>query len=320
MNTKTKIKSTTRPVFAFLMMLCLSLMTCGKNVPEVAITSPADGASVAGFVNIVIDATDAEGVLSVQVVIDDTIVCADTDTPYVYTWNTTNLVDNSSHVIFAIASDFDGNETGSDKIHVTIGNIQLPFTDDFESYDQFEYPSSGGWWPIRDASVGSGTFVDSGNAYQGHNIFRLEGGFFEPRVDGVFLDLSTVDKLTYEYAVFMPYMGSSGGSLVGFYVQPDSYSCYIYNAVCFSRADHIVYVAGETAVATGYSWTEDTWYKVRVDIDYDQLLLNAWIDTVQIMNNLNAASKNTSKNFVLCTELNTDCVAVYDDISISRTQ
>ncbi|MEO0185033.1 MAG: hypothetical protein ABIL20_04475 [candidate division WOR-3 bacterium] len=106
---------------------------------------------------------------------------------------------------------------------------------------------------------------------------------------------------------------------MGFYVQEDSFSFYLCNAVCFSYYDHLVYVFGDTSATTSYSWTEDTWYEVRAVIDYEQLLMDVWIDTVQIINDLRAVPQNTSKTFVLCTELYSDCITLYDNVNISGT-
>ena len=147
-----------------IILVSILLLNCGKNVSEVSIVNPDDNVSVMGYVEIKVEATDEEGIESVDIFIDDTLRCTTQGSPYVYNWNTIVLDDNSSHNIYAVARDFDKNETASDTITVTIKNINLPFNDNFENYINLEYQSEGGWWPVWDSETGI-VYVDSCNAY-----------------------------------------------------------------------------------------------------------------------------------------------------------
>jgi chitodextrinase len=99
--------------------------------PVVAVTSPAAGATLSGLVNVSISATDASGVVGVQLVVDGTVVgLADTTPPYQVTFDTTPYV-AGSHTIGAIASDTFGNVGHAPPVTVT---FQTPTTDQIGSF------------------------------------------------------------------------------------------------------------------------------------------------------------------------------------------
>jgi hypothetical protein len=89
--------------------------------PSVAITAPADQASVSGSVAITASATDDVGVIGVQFQIDGAALSAETvNAPYATTWDTA-LDPNGSHTITAVARDAAGNRSEA-TIAVTVTN------------------------------------------------------------------------------------------------------------------------------------------------------------------------------------------------------
>ncbi|MGB9405461.1 MAG: IPT/TIG domain-containing protein [Candidatus Acidiferrales bacterium] len=101
--------------------------------PTVSITSPANGATVAGTTTISASATAAGSatIASVQFQVDgNNAGSAVTSSPYTYSWITTSYA-NGSHSIAAVATDSSSNTTVSATVNVTVGN-----------------PSSGGVIPI----------------------------------------------------------------------------------------------------------------------------------------------------------------------------
>lgn len=90
--------------------------------PQVAITSPAAGATLSGTVNVTANATDNVAVASVQFKVDGgNAGPALTTTPYTYSLNTSSL-SNASHSITAVATDTSGNSATSAAIAVTVNN------------------------------------------------------------------------------------------------------------------------------------------------------------------------------------------------------
>ena len=93
------------------------------TAPSVAITAPANNATVAGAaVAVTANATDNVGVAGVQFRLNGTNLAAeDTTAPYSVAWNTT-LVSNGSYVLTAVARDAAGNSRTSSAITVTVNN------------------------------------------------------------------------------------------------------------------------------------------------------------------------------------------------------
>jgi hypothetical protein len=89
------------------------------NPPVVTITSPSNGATVAGSVTIMVTVSD-EDTLTPDIYIDGTYVA----TSSAYEWDTTAYADGS-HTIYAEATD-SISQTGSDEITVTVDNTQVP--------------------------------------------------------------------------------------------------------------------------------------------------------------------------------------------------
>jgi hypothetical protein len=101
-------------------------VTVDRTEPTVSVTSPAEGATVEGTVDLAADAADTggSGVTSVQFQVDGANVgSADTSPPYNASWDTTGLANGSSHTVTAIATDRAGNTKTSSQVNVTVNNL-----------------------------------------------------------------------------------------------------------------------------------------------------------------------------------------------------
>ena len=107
--------------FAF--VVAGQLGTAPDAPPTVALTSPAEGAVVAGTVAVTADAGDDHGVVKVEFFVDGVLVGVDTATPYGWTWDTTTEADGS-HVVKAVATDTVG-QTAEDASGVTVRNTPV---------------------------------------------------------------------------------------------------------------------------------------------------------------------------------------------------
>ncbi|MBI2621547.1 MAG: S8 family serine peptidase [Candidatus Levybacteria bacterium] len=91
------------------------------QLPAVSITSPSEGATVSGTILITADASDDNGVVSVDFYIDGVLLSSDTQIPYEANWDTTTAAEGS-HVIKAVATDT-ASQTKSDQVNVVVDNF-----------------------------------------------------------------------------------------------------------------------------------------------------------------------------------------------------
>jgi subtilisin family serine protease len=89
--------------------------------PTVGFSSPINGSNVSGTVSLEVTANDNQGVSSVSVSVDGTLLGADNVSPYAFSWNT-SLVNNGLHMLTATASDAAGNRASA-SITVTVSNV-----------------------------------------------------------------------------------------------------------------------------------------------------------------------------------------------------
>jgi beta-mannanase len=87
--------------------------------PAVAMTAPADGATISGKVALAASASDDRAVGSVSFAVDGTSLSTDTTAPYAASLDTTTLADGS-HTLTATAKDTSGNSATSAPITVTV--------------------------------------------------------------------------------------------------------------------------------------------------------------------------------------------------------
>ena len=94
--------------------------------PNVAVSAPAEGATVSGTTPVSANASDDIGVVGVQFTLDGANLGAeDTSAPYSVSWDTT-AVGNGPHTLRAIARDAAGNSATSAAVAVTVSNASPP--------------------------------------------------------------------------------------------------------------------------------------------------------------------------------------------------
>ena len=109
------------------------------TAPTVALTAPADGATVTGVVSLTANAADNVGVSGVRFRLDGAdLGVEDTAAPYGIQWDT-RLVPNGQHALTAVARDAAGNRTTATAVTVTVSNAATG-TGPVASYG-FEEPS-----------------------------------------------------------------------------------------------------------------------------------------------------------------------------------
>ena len=102
--------------------LFASLTQSPADFPNVSITSPANGATVSGTINITAIASDPLGMIThVDFYVDSTLIASDTSAPYTATLDTTKLL-NGGHMLKAIAYNNAGHSAQS-IVTVTVNNV-----------------------------------------------------------------------------------------------------------------------------------------------------------------------------------------------------
>ena len=95
------------------------------SIPQVAVTSPLDGAALSDIVTVIADASDETGIAAVQFQVDGTDVGPeDTDPPYGLTWDTRTVADGT-HLLTARARNLGGNSYTSAPVSVYVANTSF---------------------------------------------------------------------------------------------------------------------------------------------------------------------------------------------------
>jgi chitodextrinase len=98
---------------------------CDTTPPSVALTAPADGATVSGTITVSADAADDDAVVGVQFRLDgNPLGEEDTTAPYALSWSTLATA-NGAHTLTAVARDPSGNSTTSAPVTVTVDNAPV---------------------------------------------------------------------------------------------------------------------------------------------------------------------------------------------------
>ena len=100
----------------------IATVTSDTTFPAVAMTAPANGATVSGSVSVSANASDNVAVVGVQFLLDGVALGAeDTTSPYSISWNTATAT-NGTHSVSARARDAAGNQTTATAVSVTVSN------------------------------------------------------------------------------------------------------------------------------------------------------------------------------------------------------
>jgi len=169
--------------------------------PTVAITAPANGATVSGTVTVSAAASSSVGIANVQFMLDGANVgTALTASPYQISWDTATAA-NGSHSLTAAATDTAGNSVTSSPVTVTVSNSSSAAQQDFQArctaagvvfcqgfddasgfqqnvniYSNSTYP---GVFPVQDSTTGrSGTSLRIDvPPFQGSNMGKFDTVF-----------------------------------------------------------------------------------------------------------------------------------------------
>jgi hypothetical protein len=291
----------------------LLVFQCSEETLNVTITQPADGAEVSGIVRV--EAETSNNAIIVVFYVDEASIDTCRAAPFMCCWNTFAHPDSSSHHLYAIARDRKGDELCSDSVLVFVNNGDMIFADDFETYSPNSYPYTGGWFEIWAGAGSNHTYVNDQVSYSGAQSFRLRGLGDWPRTDGVELDLSGIQQLTYEINIMVPSQDSAG-AVFGFFALIDPTSGMICNGVLFEHSDGLIYAHGAIEESTGHVWLRDTWYSVRVLLDYVGLSMSVWLGDEQIVFNLPAVPREWADTFAIATEYGAPGIVYYDDVKV----
>ncbi len=113
-------------VNAYRSVLAAGTPTPDTTPPSVSISSPANGATVSGTIQVQGTAVDAVGVTGIQFSVDGTVISSASSSPFSFSLNTVNYA-NGSHTLTVSASDAAGN-VGSASIAVNVNNAPVSTT------------------------------------------------------------------------------------------------------------------------------------------------------------------------------------------------
>ena len=196
------------------------------------------------------------------------------------------------------------------------------FEDDFEYYTAGEYPDSSPWFNVMPGS--DSTRIVSGIAYSGNKSFRLNGWPNWERVEKVNQfdpqNYLKIRELTYQFAVMIPdssTVGAAAGPAVD--IEYEEKETDGFNCIIFASEDSFIYVKGISRVRTNCSWTRNSWYHVKVRLDYDNLLMYVWVNGQEIASGIESADERSSITFSIATEwrpIPGISIAYFDDIDM----
>ena len=93
-----------------------------SNPPNGIISNPISGQTVSGIVNFTVIASDDSGISSVEFFINGESVFIDSQSEFIFIWDTTPLNNNSQHSLSAMITDFSDNISLVQPVLVTISN------------------------------------------------------------------------------------------------------------------------------------------------------------------------------------------------------
>ena len=93
------------------------------TTPVVSISSPSNGVTIAGTINVAVSASDNVGVKSVSLAVNGTNVSSNSTSPFTNSWNS-GTVANGTYTLTVTASDAAGNKATS-SIQVSVNNVTV---------------------------------------------------------------------------------------------------------------------------------------------------------------------------------------------------
>lgn len=93
------------------------------TVPVVNISSPSNGSTVTGTINVAVNVSDNVGVKSVSLAVNGTNVSSSSSSPFTNSWNSATVT-NGSYTLTATATDAAGNKASS-SIQVNVSNVTV---------------------------------------------------------------------------------------------------------------------------------------------------------------------------------------------------
>ncbi len=113
-------------LLGLLIALALMAVSCSEDssgpkntAPEVSIAQPADGATRAGVVDVMVEASDDDGIDAVEFYVGGTLYTTDTEKPYSFEYDMSSAGDTVS--IYAKAIDIAGKTASTNTITITKG-------------------------------------------------------------------------------------------------------------------------------------------------------------------------------------------------------
>ena len=130
--------------------------------PSVAVSSPLNGSTVSGTIQLSAIPTGGTGTLSVQFQLDgNNLNSAVGGVPYTTSWNT-SLSTNSTHLVRALVTDSTGNTITSPSVTITVNNTQAsPVTVRINSGGPTYVDSSGNIWAADSGYTGGTNYTGS---------------------------------------------------------------------------------------------------------------------------------------------------------------
>ncbi len=154
--------------------------------PTIAILHPTGGSTVSGTVDILADPADNIGIQRLELFIDGQLFDTITQSPWKFSWDVSNLPNNSSHNIFIIAYDTGQNKTTSPIITVTVQS---------NNDEDNTPPSINIIYPVSGSEFSEGTIVTIRTDIQDESeIERVE--FY---IDGELLNTTTSTPYSYDW-------------------------------------------------------------------------------------------------------------------------
>jgi len=182
----------------------------------------------------------------------------------------------------------------------------LIFEDHFEDYIIGTYPSER--WTTR--FDGKSAEISDMVSCSGEQSFRLTSYPTWARVEAVPLD-SMPDYLCYEGCI---YLGQPDkGYTIGLGFKESSTTYRFRNSFQFANDGRLL-INGDPCM----TWSAETWYKVRLEIDFVNMRGKAWVNDILIQETINITDKEECIDFALCGyNFNSGTsTAYYDDIKI----